>query len=503
MNESIDRKSTKPKDGTGIIRAACEVLWKYIDKQPPAPIMPDSEFLKRFAANPEPMRAGVKAIFDVLHREDKHEIDRLTLKVKRFVVSVAEERGTTEDDIYRTLSKNKKIVIPNDENPYTCAILDLTSGFTRLSLEDIDGLIDMRDAWQVGQKVDNSLEPPWEFYVQEWIDEQQRTFQPETRVRQILPHEFKDSKRVQGELFPIGECQPPSKTLWLPGFDNPSMVVPALPIEAYKHAGGKIESPGRGAPLALRLWIYTIAAMPLEQRTSGGFVATTLRQLKNWSYPNGWERNKHLPRICNALREMHNYRIQWKRRRWNVIVVKALPDWSTKLDDILPIHVEFPDGIKGQGPMIDMTILQQLGIKSAPQFRAYLRLAYIWDNAKRKNNGKRIYATRPKALRNDRRQVIDNNGSLVPKNNWNHRNAVWQGEEDNPAACHVPVLTNLDMVHLFFDDKDVGNATYRKRVERAKREAEDLEKRGFIVIRKERRGLRLLEPRPRYPVTLT
>ena len=358
-------------------------------------------------------------------------------------------------------------------------------------------LSDMCNAHILAKKTNSNLKHPLASRIRGFFHEQRCNVQPVTRARQILPQEFKDSKRVQGELFPIGESQPSSETLWLPGFENPSVVVPALPLEYYKATGAKELMPGRGAPLSLRLWIYCIAATPLEQRTPDGIILdTSLRHIKDWVYPNGWNRQRHFPMIRQAMVEMHHHRISWKGFDYSLIMIPKLPNNDAGLDEHIPIVITFPLGIKGHGPLINMTVLSHLGVESAPQFRAYLRLAYIWDEAKKKNNGKRIYATRPKVLRNDRGQVIDNNGNLVPKNNWNHRNAVRLGEEENPAACHVPAFTDRDKVHLFFDDKDVSNAAYRKRVERANREAEEMEKKGLIVIRKERREWQFLEPRP-------
>ena len=50
------------------------------------------------------------------------------------------------------------------------------------------------------------------------------------------------------------------------------------------------------------------------------------------------------------------------------------------------------------------------------------------------------------------------------------------------AAKHVPVLTDLDMVYLFFDDNPVSKATTRKRLHDARRTAEEMEDKGYIVI---------------------
>ena len=262
--------------------------------------------------------------------------------------------------------------------------------------------------------------------------------------------------------------------------------------------------PGRGAPLSQRLWIYTIAAAPLANRRTpnGVLLATTLRHLNNWYTPTAGNVSATCLKFVKHSTKCTTIGFREKRRDWSIVTVKALPDMSTNLDDRLPILVMLPDGVKGNGPMINMTILKQLGVKSAPAFRAYLRLAYLWDNAKKKNNGCRVYATRPRALRNDRGQVTDAKGNVLPRNNWNHPRAVVTGEEDNPAAKHVPVLTDLDMMHLFFDDNPTSKATTRKRLHDARRIAENMEDKGYIVIetgvkdlKTGGNGWRILEPR--------
>ncbi len=59
----------------------------------------------------------------------------------------------------------------------------------------------------------------------------------------------------------------------------------------------------------------------------------------------------------------------------------------------------------GHGPLIDRELLRRFGLVSAAAWRAFLRLAYLWDAAKARNGGRRIYATRPK-VRRDRDGVL-------------------------------------------------------------------------------------------------
>ena len=40
------------------------------------------------------------------------------------------------------------------------------------------------------------------------------------------------------------------------------------------------------------------------------------------------------------------------------------------------------------GPLIDRDLLRRFGAASAPKWRGFLRLAYLWDAAKGRNNGR-------------------------------------------------------------------------------------------------------------------
>ena len=51
------------------------------------------------------------------------------------------------------------------------------------------------------------------------------------------------------------------------------------------------------------------------------------------------------------------------------------------------------------------------------------------------------------------------------------------------------------MVHLFFDDKPTSKSTFRKRLERAKTEAQEMHENGFVVIQPAKHGWRILEPK--------
>ena len=189
------------------------------------------------------------------------------------------------------------------------------------------------------------------------------------------------------------------------------------------------------------------------------------------------------------------------------------------LNDELPLRVELPPG-SDRGPMIDRVTLQRLGAQSSPAFRAWVRLPYLWNTygTRRVGRGKnkrtaRIHATRPRVSRNVDGAMLDHKGDVIrdhrgaPVKLWSDPRAVrLGGEERNPAADRIPVLTDADLVALCYDNRHVSDTAYRYRLVRAKEALRQMQKDGHIVIERNaeqkrrgerRRGWRVLQPRRR------
>ena len=396
----------------------------------------------------------------------------------------------------------------------------------RLMNEKIESL---HSFWQFCYNIENSLSHPLAPIIKAWLQAQIPEVEPDRRPTQIIPGFLRETQiDLSDSYLPVGQFHEGGEVQgWLPGFENnQSMIVPALPLEIYESAEGSPAPGGSGAPLGQRIFIHALLAFPYGKRQRDGSVKlnTSLRDIRDWAYPNGWTRKYDLPRIINALDEVHNMRIRWERRRWNVVQVFGLPDSNIKLDDLLPLRVEYPEGVSGNGPMIDIIPLRLYGTSSAPKFRAWIRLPYLWDDAKIRSGGFRIYATRPKVLRNSDGYLIDARGKVIctgelystswgwkfrdgniPQRAWYHPLAIQTGQQErNPEADKVPVLFNHDMIHLFFDNQRLTPSTSRKRLQLARDAAEEMEKEGRIVIetdqvdaRRGTQGWRILQPRPK------
>ena len=154
------------------------------------------------------------------------------------------------------------------------------------------------------------------------------------------------------------------------------------------------------------------------------------------------------------------------------------------------------------------------GTISDPAFDLQLGLAYLWDEAKRRGGGRRVFATRPEVRRNAQNHLIDASGQVIlhrgqPATRWDHPRAVRTGRlERNPAADRVRVLDRAGRRHLaygpelslYIDAPPKSKAQIRNEQTNVDRLLRGLEKAGRIVIEDDAvdvrtgvRGWRILE----------
>ena len=378
--------------------------------------------------------------------------------------------------------------------------------------------------------------------VKAWIQTQLPSVEPERRTDTgILHHTLRDSypsprlplelvsstPRYEENMKLFSDLPQGGMQLTLPGFEFPgSELVPALPLVAYEGAGGKAFAPGRGAPVDQRLFINVLIEYMHRERGQYEIaqLKTNYRDVKSWLYPNGTTipKSKLIPRLYEGLWKLHNLRFFWEGQEWNVISVPALPTLAIKPDDPLHFTVRLPPEINNKsGALIGIEPLRLYGAQSAPKFRAWVRLAYLWDKAKQLNGGHRIYATIPEVLRNADGYLVDAKGEVIltgdvyrtkagwkcrngqmPQTGWYHPQAIPTGRQvRNPQADKVPVLNDRDMVRLFFDHKERNGKVLRDCLSLARKHAEEMQKDGRVVVEQNQRnektdvkGWRILEP---------
>ena len=185
------------------------------------------------------------------------------------------------------------------------------------------------------------------------------------------------------------EYGPDGKQLVMPGFANADTPSPALPLALYDLGAGPTISPGRGAPLALRMFVESVLSVPMQERERGQPVAmsVSLRDFLKWLYPTRTPSPaEYWPRLMAAVEALDSwdarvplYDPQTKRNELRrVVSVGGIPRGPGALDESVRIIVDLPPG-SGNGPQVSNN-LRLWGVKSAPAYRLLINLAYQWHN---------------------------------------------------------------------------------------------------------------------------
>lgn len=326
-------------------------------------------------------------------------------------------------------------------------------------------------------------------------------------------------------IEPVGTGQPAGQLAFpelADEFDDP---VPDMPLLTLAHEAGfgKL-SAGAGARLDKRLMVHSLISVPYGDRRQGGryTIRWTLQDMIQmfWPAPPGgyssWKPKRHAPLLnaaCNAMTQA-GFQID-ARNLWHPVVVRQRPaNWYDRAAEFV-IQVEFPAGIQVNGPLIDRPALIEAGTIADYAFDGELTLAAMWDAAKNLNrsaSGKayRIYATRPKVLRNPAGHVLNRNREVIlvggkPTTNWNDKRAVpvldrdsTQIMERSPAADKVPALDRFQRARLFYSAQQLAKASKRMRsyyANMADKRLCAMEQHGRLVIERARGGWRILEAR--------
>ena len=184
----------------------------------------------------------------------------------------------------------------------------------------------------------------------------------------------------------VGGPDANGRQLVLSGFER-SRNSPALPLALY-HLGIGNRAPcqrGRGAPLALRLFIEAVLAYPFNERAGSGAVLleTTLRGLMKQIWPAQPLRASNMPRLwaaCEAL-DSPDARIPLlnpsggSHSLWRVVDFLTIPD---RFDPDAPvaIRVHLPPST-GNGPIMP-DALNAWGARSMAAYNALINLAFMW-----------------------------------------------------------------------------------------------------------------------------
>ena len=265
--------------------------------------------------------------------------------------------------------------------------------------------------------------------------------------------------------FALGGGEAP-KQLWL-GFAHAGPEqVPVLPLVSWDRRGGVSMTRGPGAAHAVRLYVEALLAVPPELRRVGfgapAALHCTLRELVAGLWPRGWNRGRDWPRLMAGLDELRRLGVEWQHADtggvWYSVTVRTEPRDGASLDDLVVFEVLLPPG-SGPGPLVSRHHLRLLGLDSAPAYRLYLSLCWLWDHYGTRR-GRLIGADVPTSSKRRQRRVepVRIDGRLI-----------------NPAALHwYPALSPDDLAIMSYAPADLapGGSTRRTQRQRA-REALD------------------------------
>ncbi|MDE0206682.1 MAG: hypothetical protein OXP66_11725 [Candidatus Tectomicrobia bacterium] len=481
-----------------------QAVAQYIQPGCPPDSVPDSETLATWVTNECP--SDVRAAADTL-------LMAIWKRSAGWLVSGNGEPGSPP----RRLIASLKDVLDGPEEvvvPGTLSILELER---------------VHSAW-LGVIVDRPMHPLVPLVLM-W-QQRPEALKPETNALRIMPKGlmnaapsavYVDEPLYDPALLPMTGHAEDADSLQLglfPTADGESDLPPATPLILASAAGFGALKLGRGARIDKRLLIYSLLFMPLDQRRPGGRYEwrPTLEELIQllWTKET-WRPNKHAKALEQAFDAVTIAKIRLPDgRTWRPVVARGMPN-PNDLSSHAVIQIEVPD-LSNRGPSLNFAGLIADGRISDPAFDLWLSLAYLWDDAKSRNGGFRVYATRPKALRNEQGYLLDAKGAVIlghpnnpfgkagklswkpgntPQRDWRHPQAVLSGEERHPRADKVPALYPDARRRLAYGVKEQPDKAHRARERNKANELlQRLESAGRVVIERDDKLWRILEPGP-------
>ena len=164
---------------------------------------------------------------------------------------------------------------------------------------------------------------------------------------------------------------------------------PALPLALYDLGAGPATSRGKGAPLALRVFVESVLSVPMHEREKGQPVglSVSLRDFLTWLYPNRVPSPaEYWPRLMQAVEALDSLDARiplydpstGRNELRRVVAIGGIPNGPGALDESVRIIVDLPSGT-GNGPQVSDN-LRSWGVRSAPAYRLLLNLAFHWYN---------------------------------------------------------------------------------------------------------------------------
>ena len=385
--ETVQPAGTLTLESAATTPEILQAVAQYIQPGCPPDSIPDSETLATWVTNECP--GNVRAAADTL----------LMAIWKRSAGWLVSGNGEPDSPPRRLIASVKDVLDLPDEVvvPGALSILELErvhSAWLRVSEErPMHPLVPLVMMWQ----------------------QRPEALKPETNALRIMPKGlmnaapsavYVDEPLYDPALLPMTGHAEDSDSLQLglfPAVDGESHLPPVTPLILASAAGFGALKLGRGARLDKRLLIYSLLFMPLDQRRPGGRYEwrPTLEELiQLLRTKDTWRPNKHAKALEQAFDAVTMAKIRLPDgRTWRPVVARGMPNPNEPSSHAV-IQIEVPE-LSNRGPSLNFAGLIADGRISDPAFDLWLSLAYLWDDAKARNGGFRVYATRPKALRNE------------------------------------------------------------------------------------------------------
>ena len=216
--------------------------------------------------------------------------------------------------------------------------------------------------------------------------------EPNRKPARIMPSRIAmarvSDRRVPERFSPPAHVQrTKGGQMLITGFESVQAPSPALPLALYDLGGGPNDGKGEGAPLALRIFVESILALPQEARNGQRReVQISLREFLSWigiDNPDALRRqSRYLDQVRRAIEALDKAWIPIynpitnEHRIERVVLVQGLPTGRGALEKSVTIYISLPPGSEN-GPLIPPT-LRTWGKRSAGAYRLLLNLCYNW-----------------------------------------------------------------------------------------------------------------------------
>ena len=184
--------------------------------------------------------------------------------------------------------------------------------------------------------------------------------------------------------------QAPGATAYLPlpGLAKSEEPCAAIPLELWRIGGGSETNPGRGWPMALRLFVAGLLHSKIADRHGRHIIdlALTLRDVRKLLYPKSrppgnrqfWDQFQRAVDTIRVHRGIPVWRPDtgtWAMRQ--ILTIPEIPAGPTELDGPVIFRLDLPPG-SDKGPMVARDLLSWAA-RDAPAARLLLNLAIYWN----------------------------------------------------------------------------------------------------------------------------